>query len=163
MHYIRICFLAMFTSFFAINPFSLSEAHASTSLEFAEKVFRAGKGFNCRASGWFTGYKGDTDISFHGLYITVMPSPVQYDSRADKVSLVFEKVHHIIKVLKRGKHSIIGQLYSPGLASEGVDPLYGTVELKANYFGQITLIVSKDGKSKSTDFSCELDIDDMFK
>ena len=44
----------------------------------------------------------------------------------------------------------------------GVDPLYGTVELKANYFGQITLIVSKDGKSKSTDFSCELDIDDMF-
>ena len=109
----------LLTLLFFTNPLTYSAAQASSSLEFAEKVFRAGKGFNCRASGWFTGYKGDTDISFYGSYITVMPSPVQYDSRADKVSLVFEKVHHIIKVLKRGKHSIVGQLYSPGLASEG--------------------------------------------
>jgi len=75
---------------------------------------------------------------------------------------VFEKVHHIIKILRRGKHSIIGQLYSPELASAGVDPLYGTVELQAHYIGEITLIVSNEGKSKSTDLSCELDIDDMF-
>ena len=155
-------FAASFLALLLINAAIYSDAKASSSLEFAEKIFRAGKNFNCRARGWFTGYSGETDVTFYGSYITVMPSPWRYDEKTDKISLEFEKVYHVIKVLRRGKHKFIGQLYSPGLASLGGDPLYGTVELKANYFGEITLIVSNEGRSKSTDFACQLDIDDMF-
>jgi len=91
-----------------------------------------------------------------------MPSPFRYNSKTNEFFYEFEEVYHIIKVIKRGKYNIIGQLYSPSLASGGFESLYGTVELKTYIGGEIELIVSHEGNSKQTQFSCDDEIDDMF-
>jgi len=68
-----------------------------------------------------------------------------------------------LKIILRGMHEIVRQLYSPGLAKVGVDPMQGTVEIQAHYFGKIELIVAKDGRSKKPAFSCQTYIDDMLR
>jgi len=147
-----------------IMPSTQLEARTTSKpyLEFAEKIYRAGENVNCRARGWFTGFGGDTDFSYYGSWITVMPNPVKNDLDKMQTWFEFNEVYHIIKVLRRGKYKIIGQLYHPGLEGLGVDPLEGTVELVSYVGGDIRLTVTRDGKSKSTDFSCEWEIDDMF-
>ena len=127
----NIClnFVAALIGFFLASPSIYSEAEAASSTEFAAKIFKAGKHFNCRARGWFTGYSGETDISFYGSYITVMPSPWRYDEKNKELYYTIDEVYHIIKVIRRGEFQIIGQLYRPGLEGLGVDPLTGTVEL----------------------------------
>lgn len=159
---IRHFFIAIAILLFVFNLQINSVAQASSPLEIAEKVYRAGENFSCKPKGWLTGYSSETDFSFYGSYISVMPSPLKYDSTTDTLSLEFEKVYHIFKVIKRAKHSIVAQFYSHELESAGVHPLYGTVELKAHYDGEITLTVSNNGKSKSTDFFCGWEIDDIF-
>lgn len=157
----KICFcvwLVIFTSLCPINV--LAKSTSNDSLQLAEQIYRFGNNFYCRPDGWFSGYSSELAFSFSGSYISVIPHPHRYED--GKSYLEFEGVYHIIKIVRRGKHQIIGQLYSPELARGGVDPMYGTVELKTYYFGAIELIVTENGKSKATEFSCGPDIDEMF-
>ena len=92
-----------------------------------------------------------------------MPNPVRYNEKEDKLYAGFEEAYRIVKIIRHGRHEIVRQLYSPGLAKVGVDAMHGTVEIQAHYFGKIELIVTKDGRSRKTAFSCQTYIDNVLR
>lgn len=131
------------------------DSTSQADVEFAKAIAKKGDWYNCNPRGWFSGYDSDTSFAFYGPIIVVFNLVYKDDSytKAD-----IKPVHHVLMITSRRRNSMLGEVLFPATGKTS-----GSMTLESNGLGNVQLAVTLQGKSITTDFSCEFEIDTEFK
>ena len=131
------------------------DSTSPTDVAFAKIIAKEGDRYNCNPRGWFSGYNTDTTFAFLGPVIAIFN--VKYSDNTYTRGTI-EPVHHLLSITKRKKYSMLGEVFFVDNKSTS-----GSMTMEFHELGNITLSVTLQGRSMTTDFSCEFDIKNQFR
>lgn len=156
--------LCMLGIFFVISA-AIADGATPSEMGFIDKYFSSSKTVNCKPKSWFSGYSKDTTFAFSRSYPYILVLDYTRGLPGEKSRI--NEIFHIVKIANRSKGQIVGQFYSPSIKAinkemgANVNPLTGSFLISSDGFGEITVATHKYGKSSTTNFSCEFDLDEL--